>query len=373
MKKKLLLVVTLPPPMHGSNLMNQHVVNCRELSEKYTIKVMPLHYATSIADIGSFRVKKVMALAHYLSKLLRLILTFWPDAVYFVPAVTGVPFYRDCLYTLVFKLFGIHVVYHLHGKGIKDKLGSPFLFNLYRWFFRDATVIHLSPLLYEDIQDVVPRNQCKFLPNGIKDLGLDLPVRADVTNKVPVILFLSNLHTSKGPLILLEACRILMNKGLEFKTYFVGNPSAALSSESFCDAIDRLRLRSHVEYLGPKYGTDKYEILLKSDILVFPTFKETFGLVLLEAMAVGLPVVSTHEGAISEIIDEGLTGFLINKQNPGELAEKIEYLISNPEQIKKMGQAGRSKFEQCYTIQKFNNNLVEIFNEVMGAQDSDVR
>jgi len=90
-------------------------------------------------------------------------------------------------------------------------------------------------------------------------------------------------------------------------------------------------------------------------------------------MAAGLPVVSTREGAIPEIIDDGVTGFIIDKQNPGKLAEKLEYLISNLDQAKKMGQAGRAKFEQNYTIEKFYHNLVEIFNEVMGAQDSEVR
>jgi len=359
--------------MHGSNLMNQRVVSCRELYEKYTVKVLPLHYATSIADIGAIRVKKIFTLGGYFIKLLQLIVTFRPDGVYFVPAITGMSFYRDCLFALIFKCFGIHVMYHLHGKGIKNKLDSPFLFKLYRWFFRDATVIHLSPLLYEDIQDVVPRKQCRFLPNGIEDPTLDLSLRVNSTNRVPVIIFFSNLVLSKGPIVLLEACQILKDKGLDFKTYFVGNPTMDLTAVVFSDTIERMGLHNQVEYLGPRYGKDKYEILQQSDILVFPTFykKETFGLVLLEAMAAGLPVVSTREGAIPEIIDDGVTGFIIDKQNPGKLAEKLEYLISNLDQAKKMGQAGRVKFEQNYTIAKFYHNLVKIFNEVMDAQDSE--
>lgn len=370
MKQKILSVVPLPPPMHGSNLMNQHVVNCRGLYEKYTVKVLPLHYATSIADIGTINIRKINALAGYLVKLLKVMITFRPDAVYFVPAVTGVPFYRDCLYALIFKLFGVHVVYHLHGRGIKYKLDSAFLFKLYGWFFRNATVILLSPLLYDDIQAVVPVNRCTFLSNGIEDPEIDFPKRVNSQDKVPMILFISNMHLSKGPIILLDACKILMDKGLKFKTYFVGNPSATLSAEAFCDAIDRLHLRSHVEYLGPKYGKDKHEILAQANILVFPTYfsKESFPLVLLEAMAAGLPVVSTREGAIPEIIDDGGTGFIIDKQNPGKLAEKLEYLISNPEKTKNMGLAGRDKFERCYTVEKFYKNLMEIFDGVLNTQ-----
>jgi len=372
MKKKLLLMVPLPPPMHGSNLMNQHVVNCRELFEKYTVKVLPLHYATSIADIGTINARKIMALLGYFVKALMTLITFRPDAVYFVPAVTGFSFYRDCLFALLFKCFGVHVVYHLHGNGIKHKLGSSFLLKLYRWFFRNATVIHLSPLLYEDIQNVVPRNQCRFLPNGMEDPSLDISDKAKAVDRHPAILFISNLHVSKGPLVLLEACQILMDKGLEFKTYFVGNPSASLSAQTFCDCIDQLGLRNHVEYLGPRYGRDKDEILLKSDILAFPTFyeKEAFPLVLLEAMAASLPVVSTREGSIPEIIDDGITGFVVEKQNPEQFAEKIEYLLSHPEQARKMGRAGRLKFEQNYTIKNFYKNLMQIFDDVLTAQNT---
>jgi len=224
-------------------------------------------------------------------------------------------------------------------------------------------------LLYFDIKDVVPRNQCKFLPNGIDATSLDPYQIAEKNhNPKPVILFLSNLIITKGPIELLKACRLLVDKGLEFKIYFVGNPSTELTEEVFVETIERFGLDDYVKYFGPRYGREKYEILAKSDALVFPTEKDAFPLILLEAMSVGLPVVSTNEGAIPEIIDEELTGFVVDKRNPVKLAEKIEYLISNPEQARKMGLSGRRKFERCYTIQKFNHNLLEIFDEVMGSR-----
>lgn len=368
MKKKLLIVVPLPPPHHGSNVMNQQVVTCRELSEKYEVKVLPLHYVASIADIGTVNTKKMILLIGYLIKLFMRLVTFRPDVVYFVPAVTGFSFYRDCLFVLLFKTFGVHLVCHLHGKGIKQKLDLTLPRLIYRWFFNGATVVHLSPLLYDDIEKVVSYGQCRFIPNGIKDVCLNLSGEKSTYQvaKEPVILFISNLFLSKGPLVLLDACRILKNKGLKFKTYIVGNPSAELTKKMFMESIDRSGLRGCVEYLGSRYGGDKDEILLKSDVLAFPTFyeKEAFPLVLLEAMAAGLPVVSTREGSIPVIIDDGITGFVIDKQNSAQLAEKIEFLISNHEQRQKMGLAGRAKFEQCYTLEKFYENLLLMFDEV---------
>ena len=364
-KKRILLVVPLPPPYHGSNLMNQYVANCKELGKRYKIKVLPLHYATDIADIGEINLRKIIVLIGYLARTLRFLKTFRPHAVYFVPAITGFSFYRDCLFALIFKYLKVNVIYHLHGKGIKHKLHSPLQKKMYRWFFKDTTIIHLSSMLYEDLKEVVSYEQCKFLANGIEDISLHPIDKVSDNARKPTILFISNLLISKGPLVLLDACKILMSKGLEFKTYFVGNPSMELNQEFFANTVDRMGLQDYVEYLGPLYGKEKYEIFRKSDVLAFPTQRDTFPLVLLEAMAASLPVVSTREGSIPEIVDDGITGYIVDKQNPMQLSEKIEFLILNPDQRQKMGLAARRKFERKYTINVFYKNLVQIFDSLM--------
>jgi len=83
-------------------------------------------------------------------------------------------------------------------------------------------------------------------------------------------------------------------------------------------------------------------------------------------MQAGLPVVSTFEGAIPEIVDDGVTGFLVPQKNPQALAEKLEILIKDSELRQKMGAAGRKKFLEKYTVDKFENNLLAIFKEVIG-------
>jgi glycosyltransferase involved in cell wall biosynthesis len=354
--------------MHGSNLMNQHVTRCKALFVKYDVKVIALHYARTVSDIGSFRIQKFFLLLVYIIRLARELRRFQPDLAYFVPMVTGTSFYRDCLFTAILKLFKVQIVYHLHGKGIKEKLSSGLLFRLYHWFFKDTFIIHLSPLLSHDIHPVVDFNQCWFLPNGI-DSSDSRGMKPSIMNTQPTFLCLANLFLAKGILTLLETCQILAREEQNFKVYFVGNPSSELSEVEFLRIIKAMGISKWVEYLGPQYGKDKQNIFMNSDFFVFPSYNEAFPLVLLEAMAAGLPVVSTSEGAIPEIVEQSKTGFIVEKQNASALAEKMEFLLTHSEQAKAMGMEGRKKFKKCYTIEQFHKNLLRIFDELFSIKN----
>ena len=94
---------------------------------------------------------------------------------------------------------------------------------------------------------------------------------------------------------------------------------------------------------------------------MFPTFysNECFPLVILEAMEYGLPVVSTNEGGIQDIISDGKTGYVVEKQNPAALATALENLFKNPSLCTQMGNAGRKRFEEMFTEEWFEGRMVE--------------
>lgn len=116
-----------------------------------------------------------------------------------------------------------------------------------------------------------------------------------------------------------------------------------------------------MNYWGRKYGSEKDVFWRDADIFVFPTFyeNETFGLVNLEAMEYGLPVVSTDEGGIPDVIANGKTGYIVEKQNPAALATALENLFKNPSLCTQMGNAGRQRFEEAFTEERFEGRMVE--------------
>lgn len=92
---------------------------------------------------------------------------------------------------------------------------------------------------------------------------------------------------------------------------------------------------------------------------------EAFGLVLLEAMEHALPCIATDEGGISDIVDEGETGFIVSKRNANILADKIEYLLIHPEERMRMGKNGYRKFYDKFTLSKFEESMVDILNDCL--------
>lgn len=104
--------------------------------------------------------------------------------------------------------------------------------------------------------------------------------------------------------------------------------------------------------------------LSNADIFVFPTYydNECFPLVLLEAMEHGLPCISTNEGGISDIIENGKSGIIVKRQNAESLACAIETLINDREMRQRMGNEGRRLFETHFTLPVFEKRIKEILD-----------
>ncbi len=128
--------------------------------------------------------------------------------------------------------------------------------------------------------------------------------------------------------------------------------------------IEMNGLEDHMTLAGKKYGTDKESAFEKADIFVHPTYLDCMPLVLLEAMQHSLPIVSTFEGAIPDVIEDGVTGFLVTQKDAEALADKLEILIRNPEMRISMGKTGRIKYEQEFTLERFERRMAEILGEI---------
>lgn len=360
MKKKILFILHIPPPVHGSSVVGLQIKSSFTINDEFNCRYINLGTSNSIDEIGKQGFVKLFRFASIWFSVLRQLLFFRPELCYFAITAKGVAFYKDASIVFLVKIFGVNLVYHFHNKGVATKQDNWFDNLLYQFVFKHSDVVLLSKYLYADIKKYVSKERVYYCPNGISDLEGDKRVANRNDDKSIVkILFLSNLIETKGVYVLLQACKILNDKGVLFHCTFVGG-IGDVSEKQFCDRTQLLALENRVVYLGEKHGIEKQAEFEKTDIFVFPTFFETFGIVNLEAMQFSLPIVSTFEGGIPDIVEDGVTGFLVQQKDTQALADKLEILINNTELRCQMGTAGRAKYEKEFTSEQFEKKMLQI-------------
>ena len=355
-KTKILFILHMPPPVHGAAMMGKYIHDSQVINQAFDCRYFNLTLAKNLQDIGKGGIRKLRDFIRQLRNIRQEVKTFHPALCYVTPNAKGGAFYKDFVIVMMLKAMGQKVVIHYHNKGVATRQDKPLDNFLYKRFFKGLKIILLAEPLYQDICKYVKREDVFICPNGI-------PEQKTTPVKTPHerfnILFLSNMMKEKGVWDLVEACRILKERGKKFRCHFVGKWSD-ITEEDFHLKLHECHLENEITAYGAKYGTEKNIFFQQADVFVLPTHNECLPLVLMEAMEQGLACISTQEGGISAIIEEGKTGYVIDKQQPLILAEKIAYLIDHPTLCQAMGEAGRKKFKEEFTLKRFENRMTEI-------------
>lgn len=359
MKPSILFILHLPPPIHGAAVVGKMIRDSEPINDAFQSDYINLTTSQNLGDIGSTNLKKVTVLFNLFYQIFIHLLRRKTDLCYITLNAKGSGFYKDFLAVLLVKLFRKKIVFHFHNKGVRNYSHRIIDRILYKICFRNTKSILMSPLLYHDISEFVKEEDVFYCPNGIPDLFANEKPRKIKNDNICNFLFISNMMVQKGVPTLLEACRILKDKGLKFKCDFVGAWSD-FTETMFRDMVKSNHLKEHVFAHGKKYGKDKLAYLKNADAFVFPTYNDTFGLVLLEAMQAGLPIIATYEGGIPDVISENESGFLVAKKDAIALSNKMEVFIKNPVLSVQMGNAGRKRFMHNFTSDNFEKTMLEI-------------
>ena len=375
MNPKILFIMHMPPPVHGAAMVGQYIHDSELINGEFESHYINLTTAKNLQDIGKVGMRKLIDFFKLLKKIRKAVKNIKPQLVYVTPNACGGAFYKDFVVVEMLKHLGCKVIVHYHNKGVSTRQNRHLDNALYRRFFKNIKVILLSECLYEDVKKYVKKEDVFVCGNGIPDITNhstcpDTVASDHIDGKVPHVLFLSNLLISKGVVVLLDALKVLKEKGCCFVCDFVGGETVEMDAAMFHNEVAKRGLEEMVVYHGRKYGSDKEAFLNTADIFVFPTFyhNECFPLVLLEAMQHRLPCVSTTEGGIPGIIGEGKTGFLIEKHDFHILADKLEYFIEHPQESKRMGENGYRKFNDKFTLRKFEKTMVDILNDCLHSE-----
>lgn len=365
-KPRVLSLVQLPPPMHGAAAVNSEVVNSTRLNEMFDHDYIAIQLSTEIQEVGYLSFNKISKAISNFFRTAKFIIKNETDLVYFTIPPHGGGFYASVPLVLLLKIYRRKILYHFHGKGFQNSARNSVVYrSLIRWATRNTYAILLSERLGPDAEDLVLSDTLWFVPNFAPDIPQS---HLKIEDGVPHLIFLSNLIESKGPLELVAALELLKLRGVSFRATFAGNPHPPITFDNFLSDIKTKDLQDCVAYAGPVYGKEKDALLRSADILVLPTRypNEAFPLVVLEAMAYGLAVIATAEGAIPDMVSHDVNGFLVDPGDISGIADYLEQLISNPNLRKKMGEIGKLRIAESFSRNVFNEHMSEIWTEIIG-------
>ena len=362
-RSKILLFGYLPPPYFGPSVTYRALMKS-EFSSRFDVTFVDITVSDSVADLERFRIAKLLKIFGTLLRSCGLMVTRRFDFCCCPVSVNRNAFLKDALLLQLARFFRVPTVLYAHGNNLPDfyEHSSPLVKKIIGRTFRNATAaIVLGDRLRFNFDKWLPPEKIFVVPTGIEPLD----VAPEIVNRssVPTVLYLGNLIREKGVFVLLEAARIVAAKGRDIRFVFAGAWFRTEDEHAAKQFVAQNELEKVVRFAGPVYGAAKWRLIFGSDILAFPTFYyyETMGLVLLEAMQAGLPIVTTRRASIPEIVEDGINGYLIEEQSADDLAEKILNLVDNPALRKSMGEANRRKFSDCYTHERYGQRMIQVF------------
>jgi glycosyltransferase involved in cell wall biosynthesis len=280
-----------------------------------------------------------------------------------------VGFLRDSFFLWPAALLRCRILIHLHGSHFRqwyERLGNP-LHAYVRWTLRTVTrAIVLGESLRGVFKGLVPADRISVVPNGIKG-GHDKPRgERDPARRRYRLLHLSTLSRQKGALVVLAAIPRVIEKRRDVEFILAGDwlrEEDRMAAESL---IRREALEGYVQYTGTVAGDRKERLYQSADLFLFPGIQpEGQPLVLLEAMAAGLPVLFTNQGCIGETVIQRENGLQVEVDDPADLASKILWCLDHPGEMQAMGVRSRIRYEARYTDEQFKERMAEVVRQTL--------
>jgi len=274
--------------------------------------------------------------------------------------------------------FKVALIVESHG----DFEGSLFLQrrvrcqNLYRWLMRRTARFALQ---HADLLRAVSNSTRKQLETWLPGKPIvQFPAWTDIEvflkagegdgTREPVILFAGVLTPLKGVHHLLHAFAKVAQEFPEVRLEIVGRDENPEYAEELRQELFRLRLNGRVSFVGEVPQAELANRMSRSRVFVLPSLSEGLGRVVVEAMATGTPVIGSHVGGIPEMVQEGLTGFLVPPGDEEALAERLRWVLKHPQEAKAMGHRAREFARSFFSPEVYlagYRRLFEMAEEVL--------
>jgi glycosyltransferase involved in cell wall biosynthesis len=248
-----------------------------------------------------------------------------------------------------------------------------------------TTVVANSQYTARSVQAAAPRASIEVVHNPV-DLERWNPALIDragararlgAASERVLLGVVAQLSPWKGQDTAIEALKILREQGVDAHLLVIGSARFVASATRFDNESYLARLHAlvsasgledRVSWLGER--EDVPELVRAMDVLLLPSWEEPFGRALIEAMALGVPVIATNVGGPPEIVRDGQEGYLLPPRDPRSWAGSIRRLVESPELALEMGRAGRRRVEQAFSLSDHVTAMLDVYERALHKASS---
>jgi len=354
--KKVLIIGPFPNPISGVSIANKVVEEILNADLNFIVEKINTSYPIFDEQIGEFSIQKFLFYLRINSSFFKVLKN---NIIYITPGQTFFGVLKYALFIVAASALRKELIIHVHGnylgkeyqslKGIKRVL---FYFLVSRF----TKGIVLSNSLKQNLTPFLKDKNIFSLPNFAEDY-LYTKDKKFVKDELRIF-YLSNLMKEKGIFCLLNALKILEKNNIIYKAKIAGNIDQNYSKE----ILKLFTELKNAEYIGIVNGDDKKSLLEWGNIFVLPTFYKMEGqpISILEAMATTNLVVTTNHAGISDVFQDKINGYFVEKNNENSIEKILSYLAANKSELKKIAEYNKRFFLNNFTVDIFKKNLLEI-------------
>ena len=264
-------------------------------------------------------------------------------------------FWRKLLFTLIAKTFGHFIIIHLHGSEFKDYFSSrsKMTKKLISWLIKSADEFVVLSESWNDYIYSITGRSVRVINNYVDIAPIKTPRNHND------ILFLGAFIKRKGIYELLLSCSKLNS---DYHLHLCGSGENAKVEA----LISELKLEDKVTVHGWVDTEQKRFLLSSCGVMILPTFNEGLPMTIIESMACNIPIITTPVGAIPEVIIENKTGFLVEPGNVDEITNKLDYVLSQPDELGLIIEQANRTYNTYFT----SKVILPLWEAVYASSDS---
>jgi glycosyltransferase involved in cell wall biosynthesis len=372
-KPRILIIGPGPSDVGGVATFIEFIVSSSYLRRNLNIAHMDTSRGLrNQATAGRFSGRNLSSFIRQVFQLLAILMRSKPRIVH-LNVTAGLSFWKTMVFMLLIRAFRARMIAHIHGGNFHEFFeGSRVAARrLIAWTLGQAdVVVVLSGWWKNYIQNIVkPGVRVLAIPNAPEQSLFSRPSgeQPQESRSGNTLLFVGSIGKRKGIFDILNAIPLVTRECSLARFIFLGEEEIAGEKQQVLLACKQHNLHEFVSFLGWVVGEEKKKHYERADVFLLPSHAENLPFALLEAMAMGLPVVSTPVGGIPEVIEDGREGYLIEPGDEQALAERIVRLLKEPQLRKTMGANARRRVQEQFSPERIAKQWESLYMELVGG------